>query len=595
MEGPVDVCVDRPVLSLDRPFTYILPAGTDAGTGSRVQVPFHGRRTRAWVLEAARKAPPRVLEVSSVASPVRFFDAAGLELFRWVAERYVAPLATVIGRALPPRVVAEELGWKMPATPGPVEPPAGGAASVLAGYRGGDALIRALAGGSGAFSVRPAPEDEVEVAVEAVARCLQGGRRAIVLVAEARPLPATARAIGEAFGDRVALLAGGDRRTRYRLWLDVLDRRYDVVVGTRPAVFAPIVGLGLVYVSRESHPAHREDRAPYYHVRDVARARADRSGAVMVGAAMCPSAEAASDPSVIAVGPTGRRWPPVEVVRPGPEGRAPRLVRALRDVHRGFILAPLPGYGIAQVCRSCGSPAACAACGGTLRAAAGSVACIVCEAPGRCARCGADRFGIRRGGAERVEEWAASVASVPVRRIARGGRARLPRREEILVGGTDAVRDLGPGGLDLVAVLDADLAERRPGLAARERAVAVAMEAIGWARPDGRAIVQSARPSDPAVQALVRGNADRFLAVEAGRRAAAGFPVGAPVFRVAGRPGLEVELEAVRPITLLVTGAGDQTVCLVSLEPRRLPAFGSLIRRLAARDVVARVEAEPHL
>jgi hypothetical protein len=171
----------------------------------------------------------------------------------------------------------------------------------------------------------------------------------------------------------------------------------------------------------------------------------------------------------------------------------------------------------------------------------------------------------------------------------------LPRREELLVGGADAVRDLGPGHLDLVAVLDADLAERRPGLAARERAVAVAMEAIGWARPGGRAIVQSAHPADAAVQALVRGNADRFLSGERDRRAAAGFPVGAPVFRVVGRPELVGELEALAPVTLLVTAAEEQTVCLLALEPRRLPAFGALIRRLAARDIVARVEAEPHL
>jgi hypothetical protein len=146
-----------------------------------------------------------------------------------------------------------------------------------------------------------------------------------------------------------------------------------------------------------------------------------------------------------------------------------------------------------------------------------------------------------------------------------------------------------------VAILDADLAERRPGLAARERSVAIAMEAIGWAQPGGRAIVQSAHPADPGVQALVRGNADRFLSAEAERRGEAGFPIGAPVFRVGGRPALADELEALEPITLLITVAGEQTVCLLALEPRRLPAFGALIRRLAARDVVARVEAEPHL
>ena len=60
-------------------------------------------------------------------------------------------------------------------------------------------------------------------------------------------------------------------------------------------------------------------------------------------------------------------------------------------------------------------PAACAVCGGTLRAAEGEIRCVVCEAPGRCATCGATTFGVRRGGAERVEAWASRAARVPVR------------------------------------------------------------------------------------------------------------------------------------------------------------------------------------
>ena len=50
LDGPVAVCIDRPLLSLDRPFTYMLPQEFEAGVGSLVQVPFHGRSIRGWVL-----------------------------------------------------------------------------------------------------------------------------------------------------------------------------------------------------------------------------------------------------------------------------------------------------------------------------------------------------------------------------------------------------------------------------------------------------------------------------------------------------------------------------------------------------------------
>jgi primosomal protein N' (replication factor Y) (superfamily II helicase) len=557
-----------------------------------VQVPFHGRAVRGWVLGPTDDLPPRMLAVKKVVSPERVFDGELLGLARWVSERYVAPLAAVLARLAPPRVAGEEGRQReVPdAVQGPPPTPA-----VLASYRGGPELIAGA--GSGRFVaavLRPAPEDEVDGTIELVGGALAAGRRAIVVVPEAAPVPATAAALVETFGDRAALYLGGSKRARYRMWLDIAAGRYDVVVGTRPAVFAPIPGLGAIVVSRESHPAHREDRAPYYHVRDVALARGRLAGLTVALSAICPSSEAAAL-GMPEVTPTGRRWVPVEVVKPGPEGRAPRLVQGLRTARRAFIYSPLPGYGIAAVCRTCGEPAACAACGGLLRSEEGRIRCVVCEAPGRCRNCAGTTFGVRRGGQERVEEWAAGVATAAVARLGVDDVPRLPADGEVLIGGPDDVRDLGPGGLDLVAVLDADLAGRRPGLAARERAVTTWMEAIAWARPGGRAIVQASRANDPSVQALVQGNPRRFHGDEARRRAEAGFPVGSAVFRVAGTTGFEAELDRFEPSALLVSELRDQTVCLLALDPRRGPEFGRAIREMAARDLVTRVEAEPHL
>ena len=552
---------------------------------------FHGGLVRGWVLGPTDDIPARTLKVERLASSVRAFDGEMLELFRWVAERYVAPLATVIGRAVPPRVAGEEANVLGSAR----EPsaPRGIASSVLPGYRGAGALLRAIAGREhAAFALRPAPEDEAAVIVDSVAACLVAGRRALVLVPEADPIPSTAIALQRAFGDGVVLFVGGDRRERYRTWLRIGRGDAGVVVATRPGVFAPVPNLGLVAVSRESHPALREDRAPYFHAREVALARARRAGAVAILSALCPSAEVAAASYPI-VEPPDRRWPPVEIVRPGPEGRAPRLVQALRTTRRGFVFSPLPGYGVARVCRSCGRPAACAVCRGALRQMAGRIACVVCGADGACAVCGARSFGVRRGGEERVEEWAARAAPVPVRRM---DRPALPTDAEILVGGPDDVRDLGTGNLELVAILDADRAARRPGVAARERALAVWMEAVGWARPHGRAIVQASDPSDTAVQALVRGRTDRFHEQERRRRADAGFPVGTPVFRVVGDERLTAALEGIDPVSLLVAGAGAgaPTVCLVAVALDRVPAFARVVRELAAEGVVERVEADPH-
>lgn len=455
-------------------------------------------------------------------------------------------------------------------------------------------MLAATREGEGNFVLRPAPSEEVAVAVETVGVALSAGRSAIVLVPEADPVPATAVAIREAFGDSVAVFLGGGKRARYRMWLDIGAGMYRVVIGTRPAVFAPLPGLGLMYVARESHTQHREERSPYYHVRDVAIERARAVSGVCVMSAVCPSLET-SIVDHVEVSRAGRAWPPVEVVKPGVEGRAPRLMRALRGARRAFLYEPMRGYGVARVCKACGEPAACAICRGPLRSEEGHVRCTVCGAEGLCAKCGASTFGLARGGVERVEEWARSVATVPVTRLGPEDLPRPPGEAEVLVGGLEALKDLGPVGVDLVGILNADAALRRPGMSSRERALSAWMEAAAWARADGRVIVQTNRPNDPAVQALVTGRPERFARTEVPRLAEAGFPPGVPVFRVVGSGELEGALSALHPRTLLATALGDETVCLLALDPGDVAVFGRAARELAERGVVTRVEAEPHL
>ncbi len=167
LAGPVSVCIDRPILALDIPFTYDLPIELGAGVGSLVRVRFHGKLTRGWVLGPTDDIPARMLPVTKIVSPVRAFDASMLELYRWLAERYVAPLATVIGRGSPPRVASEEVALvnalEAPAVPGALRSSARCARSrapgtpgrsnaprphLLSGYIRGADLHDAIEGGS---------------------------------------------------------------------------------------------------------------------------------------------------------------------------------------------------------------------------------------------------------------------------------------------------------------------------------------------------------------------------------------------------------------------------------------------------------------
>jgi primosomal protein N' (replication factor Y) len=595
----VAVAVNLPRLELDRPFTYLAPTGISAG--HVVSVPFHGRTVKGWVLGPTDDVPGRVLAVRRVLSPVPVFRAGDLPLYRWMAERYVAPLATVIDRAVLPRVASEE-GRPVPA-PAPVPSPE--VEAVLPAYEGGAELLAAAGEGSGAFVVRPLPDEEALACVEAVAACLAGGRDAVVAVPEAEPLPHTARAVADAFGPAALTLVGGEPRHRYRAWLELLGDRYRVAVGTRPVVFAPVRKLGLVWVHREAHPGHREERAPYHHVRDVALARARLGGAVCVLAGLSPSADGAllADRGAAAlVRPARQREraaaPLVETARPEGEDRSPRLTEALKAGRGAFLLLSRRGAGVARVCRVCGEPARCADCAGPLVVRERRVACAVCGAEGICPSCGGRDFGVERGGTERLQDWAARVAGAPVARVEEGGRARPPAPDGVVVGTAAAVKDFGPRRTGLVAILDPDRGLRRAGLTAPEQALATWMEAATWAGPrrdGGRVLVQTHDPSHRAVQALVRWDPWVFHRAERRRRAEAGFPPGHPVFRILGTDALGPELEALRPVHLLSTSLGEQAVCLVTVRPDAVAALRARLVSLAESGVVQRVEAEPHL
>jgi primosomal protein N' (replication factor Y) (superfamily II helicase) len=556
---------------------------------------------KGWILGPTEDVPERVLPIRRILSPVSLFRESDLAVYRWLSERYVAPLATVIRRAHPPRVAGEENRQ----TAAPSDVPSFRSPDLIAGYPRGRKLLAACVHGSEAFLVRPLPNHEAGLCLEAVAACVRGGRDAIVIVPEAEPLPETARLVAETFGDAAVVLAGGDRRDRYRTWLDILGGRYRVVVGTRPAVFAPVPRLGLVWVNREAHPGHREGRSPYYHVREVALARARLQEAVCVLAAHCPSAEAvvladSGDAVVIRQTRAAERAaaPLVETVRPERDAVTPRLASAFRSAEGAFLLESRRGYGIARVCRACGSLARCAACGGSVAVRGGRPVCLVCGAAAPCAACGGLSFGVDRAGTESVREWASGLTGSPAHVAETAEQARAPSPGSVVVGTAAAVKDFGASRVGLVAVLDADRALTRPGISAPEQTLATWMEAAIWAGPKGsggRVVIQTKAPADPAIQALVRWDPWHFHRHEGRRRADAGFPPGFPVFRIVGTGGLEQALAELNPEHVLTSRSNGEAVSLVTLRADAVSGFRRWVLRHLDDGVVARVEAEPQL
>ena len=313
-------------------------------------------------------------------------------------------------------------------------------------------------------------------------------------------MPATAAAVLEAFGDSAIWFAGGDDHARYRSWLRILAGDVDVVVGTRPAVFAPLQrprpDLDL---ARGASGAPGGPRALLPRARDRRGAGPARGRRVRPVLAQSlgrdrGGGEARGRSATLRPPRTAERAaaPLVETAAPGAEDRSPRLTRCSGSATHGCdrrVAGRLRRGARVPLVR----PAARGARSAAVRSARRAARCRACAAgpPGRCSVCSGTSFGIERGGVERIAEWAARIAP----------------SASVEVGTAASVKDVGPRRLDLVALLDPDRALARPGFHAGEQALATWMEAAAWAGPrsrGGRVLAHTRTPGDPALQALVR-------------------------------------------------------------------------------------------
>ena len=398
-----------------------------------------------------------------------------------------------------------------------------------------------------------------EIYVRLAAEVLRQRRRALVLVPEIGLTPAMTRLFRASFGDRVAIqhsgLGAGERHDQ---WHRIRRGDVDVIVGTRSAVFAPVVDLGLVVVDEEHDPSYKQDETPRYHGRDLAIVRGQYAGALVVLGSATPSLESyqhALSGKYALVQLTrrvmDRPLARVQIVDMREEyaSQGPEVVlsRALRDgllarVEAGeqsVVLLNRRGIATTVVCRQCAGTIDCPHCSVSLvvHGARGGrrVRCHYCdwseEVPRTCPKCGGVYLELTGYGTERVEaELRALSPAVRVARVDRdavGRKGALERllksfalREiDILVGTQMVAKGHDFPGVTLVGVVSADVGLGIADFRAAERTFQLLTQVVGRAgRGDlsGKAIVQTLYPEhysiELACQQDYRAFAERELA-----------------------------------------------------------------------------------
>jgi primosomal protein N' (replication factor Y) len=515
--GGARVVVDVPLFHLDRAFTYRVPERLRGSVrlGTRVKVPFGSRRrVDGWVVDWTDELPDDARDLERVVSPMPAFDADGLALLRWVADRYAGTLSDVLRLAVPPRVAAveREVDTAAATPPDPVEAaarPATGTA--LPGAGEPERLVERVGRGwAGAAYWRPLPgEDRSGRVIALIEAALARGRGAIVVTPEVAAGSAVADAVRKHFPDAADLSSDLSERRRYRAWIDLRLGRRQVAVGGRSAILAPVRRLGCIVIDDEANPAHKEQRTPRYHAREVALRRADRARAVCVLTGTVPS------PEVIAAVQAGqchlvaadrslerRLRPLVEVVDPYDQDHGPgpaRLHRRALAAIRAALARGESAYVLVPR-RGAADPSAPGA------RTAGQVTADLGRFLGTTPVWRLDREVLDPG---EVPPWAGQGAGV-------------------IVGTVAGVKDHPPlTGCRTVVVVGADAALTQAEVRSTEDAYRTWSRAAAWCGPrerPGRMLVQTSDPGHHAIQALVRWDPAFFWRHELPRRVELGFP-----------------------------------------------------------------------
>ena len=117
-------------------------------------------------------------------------------------------------------------------------------------------------------------------------------RQALLLIPEISLTPQILKRFRSLFGERVAVihsgLTMGQRLDEHKR---IKQKKADIVIGTRSAVFAPLDNIGLIIMDEEGENTYKSEISPRYDTHDVAKRRCAYHGATLLLASATPSLE----------------------------------------------------------------------------------------------------------------------------------------------------------------------------------------------------------------------------------------------------------------------------------------------------------------
>ena len=409
---------------------------------------------------------------------------------------------------------------------------------------------------------------KTSVYLKLIESCLARGKSAMLLVPEIGLTPQLLSILAAHFGQNVAVLHSSLAATeRYDQWKRVRCGEAKVVVGTRSAVFAPCVDLGIIILDEEQEHTYKSENAPRYCAKEVAMWRGVKEKALVVLGSATPSVESmyrakAGDYSLYTLSGryNGRPLPQVQIVDMKEELKngndspfSQSLLDAILDTWQGgkqsILLLNRRGASRALVCVDCGEAPECGRCSNrlTFHSANSRLMCHYCghsqPAADRCPSCGGPLKAVGLGTQRAQEILKERFPEMQVLRMdadtvsaSNTHEAILSKfREEkvpVLIGTQMVAKGLDLPDVTLVGVLDADLSLYMDTYRAAETTFDMLTQVVGRAgrgESEGRAMVQTLVPEHKIIHLAAKQDYSGFYDLEIGLRRVMNAPPFADV------------------------------------------------------------------
>lgn len=359
---------------------------------------------------------------------------------------------------------------------------------------------------------------KTEIYLSLIGEALEKGKRALFLLPEISLTPQMMARVKNRFSDRrIAVVHSKiselERNTIHR---DIALGAYDIVIGARSALFAPLDDIGVIIVDECHERSFRSEHRPRYDAVEAARFLARQHDALFLCGSATPNVD-----DCFRYQATGRlvtldkRFNDYEVPRPtivdlrreSDKVISSSLHLAIEDrLARGeqtILFLNRKGYSGLVVCGHCGFQYQCPNCDISLTSylSERKMECRYCGhreiLSQTCPECGSDEFGFIGIGTERIENLLRE--RYPQARIARLDRSvvtshgrlqeileQMESREiDILIGTQIIAKGFDFPYVTLVGILAADLQLRFPSYLASERAFQVFTQVSGRAGRSG--------------------------------------------------------------------------------------------------------------